>query len=92
MHLHRTSAKFQLRDVGAEPGVDPRRASAFQQYGHLKQQCIIEICDYSSVRHNFGRMSNESFVQYMQDSKVCAMEDWVKVRWINIGGVSWDGK
>lgn len=78
------------RGAGAEPGVDPRRASADAEYGGIKQQCVIELVDYSAVRTSFGRMTNREFVEYMNDSKASAREPWVKVRWINIGGLSWD--
>ena len=76
--------------IGAEPGVDPRRASAHLNYGHIKQNCTIEIVDYSSVRASFGRMENRAFEEFMLDQKASRREPWVKVRWINIGGVSWD--
>lgn len=78
------------RGAGAEPGVDPRRASADAEYGGIKQQCVIELVDYSAVRTSFGRMTNREFVEYMNDSKASVREPWVKVRWINIGGLSWD--
>lgn len=78
------------RGVGAEPGIDPRRASAFVNYGHIKQQCLIEVADYSAVRSSFGRMTNAEFVQFMGNTQASAREPWVKVRWINIGGISWD--
>ncbi|KAJ3519616.1 hypothetical protein NM688_g9275 [Phlebia brevispora] len=83
-------ALLSHRTVGAEPGIDPRRESAFVAYGHIKQQCLIEVVDYSSVRSSFGRMTNQEFVRLMQDDRASAKEPWVKVRWINVGGISWD--
>ncbi|GJE89653.1 magnesium transporter-like protein [Phanerochaete sordida] len=76
--------------VGAEPGIDPRRETAFLQYGHLRQKCLIEVVDYSAVRSSFGRMTNNEFIKLLADPRACAKEPWVKVRWINVGGVSWD--
>lgn len=76
--------------VGAEPGVDPRRASADLQYGHIHKQCEIEITDYSSVRSAIGRMTNREFIELMCDDEASQRPSWVRVRWINIGGVSWD--
>ncbi len=76
--------------VGAEPGVDPRRGSADIQYGGIRQNCVIEVFDYSSVRHSFGRMTNKEFVNFLGDEGASKPEPWVKVRWINIGGMSWD--
>ncbi|KAJ7510487.1 magnesium transporter [Mycena galericulata] len=78
------------RGVGAEPGVDPRRASADAQFGGIKQDCVIEVADYSAVRSSFGRMTNREFVNLMNDPAASEPEPWVKVRWINIGGMSWD--
>jgi len=90
IHLHRSTSIFASRGVGAEPGIDPRRASAFINYGHIKQDCIIEVVDYSAVRSSSGRMTNREFVDLLNDDGASARESWVKVRWINIGGISWD--
>ncbi|TCD67881.1 hypothetical protein EIP91_011815 [Steccherinum ochraceum] len=90
MAMRRTSSLMINRGIGAEPGVDPRRASAFLNYGHIKQQCMIEVVDYSAVRSSFGRMTNTEFVQFMGNAQASAREPWVKVRWINVGGISWD--
>lgn len=78
------------RGVGAEPGIDPRRESAFMNYGHIRQKCLIEVVDYSAVRSSFGRMTNTEFVRLISDERASAREPWVKVRWINVGGISWD--
>ncbi|KAJ7264061.1 hypothetical protein B0H12DRAFT_1102743 [Mycena haematopus] len=90
--LHRGMNLILLsrRGAGAEPGVDPRRASADAQYGGIKQECVIELADYSAVRSSFGRMTNREFVDFLKDPAASAREPWVKVRWINIGGMSWD--
>lgn len=82
---------FVLRDrLGAEPGVDPRRDSAYAAYGHVRQKCVIDVIDYSSIRCSAGRMSNSGFISFLQNDQACALEPWVRVRWINIGGISWD--
>ena len=78
------------RGVGAEPGVDPRRASANLAYGHIRQQCLIEVNDYSTMRTSFGRMTNAEFIRLLDDPSASRREPWVKVRWINVGGISWD--
>ncbi|KAF7351981.1 Magnesium-like protein [Mycena venus] len=78
------------RSAGAEPGIDARRASADADYGGVKQECVIELADYSAVRSSFGRMTNSEFVDLLNDPGASAREPWVKVRWINIGGMSWD--
>ncbi|KAJ7116472.1 hypothetical protein C8R44DRAFT_792640 [Mycena epipterygia] len=88
--MHRGTTVMTGRGVGAEPGVDPRRASADAQFGGIKQDCVIEVADYSAIRSSFGRMTNREFVNFMGDPNASEREPWVKVRWINIGGMSWD--
>ncbi|KAJ7183207.1 magnesium transporter [Mycena filopes] len=90
MAMHRSTNVITGRGVGAEPGVDPRRASADAQFGGIKQDCVIEVADYSVVRSSFGRMTNREFVNFMNDPDASERESWVRVRWINIGGMSWD--
>jgi hypothetical protein len=86
--VHRTATL--RRRPGAEPGVDPHRHSTYAAYGHIRQKCVIDVIDYSSLRCSFGRMSNTGFIQFLQNNQASAREPWVKVRWINIGGISWD--
>ncbi|KAI0327693.1 hypothetical protein GY45DRAFT_1283295 [Cubamyces sp. BRFM 1775] len=90
MAMRRTSSLMTRRGIGAEPGVDPRRASAFLNYGHIRQQCLIEVNDYSTMRTSFGRMTNAEFIRLLADSNASRREPWVRVRWINVGGISWD--
>ncbi|KAI6031228.1 hypothetical protein PISMIDRAFT_88428 [Pisolithus microcarpus 441] len=91
IHLQRTSTLFaRYGSAGAEPGVDPRRRSAYLHYGHIRENCIITLVDYSSVRASVGRMTNREFVSLLNDRQAGEREGWVKVRWINICGVSWD--
>ncbi|KAH7886321.1 hypothetical protein F5I97DRAFT_1879408 [Phlebopus sp. FC_14] len=77
-------------EVGAEPGVDPRRSSAHLHYGHIRQNSLIELVDYSTVRASFGRMTNSEFITLLNDKDAGKRAPWVKVRWINICGISWD--
>lgn len=90
MAMRRTSSLMTRRGIGAEPGVDPRRASAFLNYGHIRQQCLIEVNDYSTMRTSFGRMTNAEFIRLLADRNASHREPWVRVRWINVGGISWD--
>jgi hypothetical protein len=90
--MHRSATLFSGRrtGVGAEPGVDPRRLSADVLYRGIRQECAIEVIDYSSVRCRVSRMANNEFSSLMEDPDSSERESWVKVRWINIGGLSWD--
>ena len=90
IQLRRSSTAMNKITAGAEPGVDPRHSLAYVSYGHIKENCTIEIADYSSVRSSFGKMGNKGFVQFLADPVASKREPWVKVRWINIGGISWD--
>lgn len=90
IHMKRGSSAMSLGGAGAEPGIDPRRSSAYLNYGHIRAKCSIDIVDYSTMRSSFGRMQNKGFVEFMEDPKAFAREPWVRVRWINIGGISWD--
>jgi Mg2+ and Co2+ transporter CorA len=51
---------------------------------------VIELADYSSVRNSSERMTNHEFINYLSNPQASKREPWVKVRWINIGGISWD--
>ncbi|KAK6988181.1 magnesium-like protein [Favolaschia claudopus] len=88
--LHRGTRFIATRNAGAEPGVDPHRANADAEYGEIQQKCIIEVADYSAVRCSLSRMTNQEFVDFMQGSTSNPRQPWVKVRWINIGGISYD--
>jgi hypothetical protein len=35
-------------------------------------------------------MTNSGFIEFLQDARASVREPWVKVRWINVGGISWD--
>jgi hypothetical protein len=76
--------------VGAEPGIDPRRHAAMMQYGHIREECTIDIMEYSTLRFGSRQMRNEEFVNWVTDEQAFAKQSWVKVRWIHIEGISWD--
>ena len=91
--MNRASSAISLGGIGAEPGIDPRRPIVDAQYNHIKQDCEIEIMDYSAIRNTTRKMGNEEFLQFMGDlesDELPHRDPWVKVRWINIGGISWD--
>ena len=88
--VHRTSSNVLAGRVGAEPGVDPRRHGTFAAFKNVHQKCVIDVIDYSSIRCSIGRMTNSGFIQFLQDGQASVREPWAKVRWINVGGISWD--
>jgi Mg2+ and Co2+ transporter CorA len=77
------------RRAGAEPGIDPRRASAIAAYGHIRETCDIQVVDYSSLRSKFHKFDNKGFVDFLQETGA-TKEPWSRARWISIGGISWD--
>ncbi len=72
---------------GSEPGYDPQLPDG----GHAAMQapnanCEITVVDYSSDGMSKKHFGNQGFIEYVKRPK----EDWVKCRWININGLSWD--
>ena len=91
MAMNRTASSIMVGPgVGAEPGVDPRRASANLAYSGIKQKCVIELIDYSTMRTSFGRMTNKEFIRMLRSPAASRRDPWVRVRWINVCGLSWD--
>ena len=96
MSMHRGTSMLLAGggQVGAEPGVDPRRPAVDAAYRHIREDnCGIEIVDYSAVRSTTRTMKNAEFINFMNtptDDGLPPREPWVKVRWINIGGMDWE--
>lgn len=72
---------------GAEPGVDPNKPDG----GHasmpvLRAQCDITVVDFSQERMVTHRLDNESLRDFLAKPQA----KWVKCRWINVNGLSWD--
>ncbi|KAJ7074378.1 magnesium transporter [Mycena amicta] len=72
-------------EIGSEPGVDPFAASSDFQYG--QSPCLIEIWDYSPENVTRTPMTNEGLVHFLQQAPPEASSH---LRWINVGGISWD--
>ncbi|KAJ3856287.1 hypothetical protein EV368DRAFT_32770 [Lentinula lateritia] len=88
--MNRTSTMFTSLGAGAEPGVDPRHHNAELRYRGIRQTCEIRIVDYSSVSMKSASMSNTQLVDMLNDPQVSERPSWAKVRWIDVGGISWD--
>ncbi|TBU38383.1 hypothetical protein BD309DRAFT_1004386 [Dichomitus squalens] len=58
------------------------------------QRCTIEVNDYSATRAGSARRDNDDFFKFLGDEgergASGAREPWVRVRWIDVGGISWD--
>ena len=57
IHLNIASRHLFGRRLGAEPGIDVRKNSAFLDYGHIMQSYLIEVVDYSSTRSSFRKLA-----------------------------------
>jgi hypothetical protein len=83
--------------VGAEPGINPRRTSASENYGHFKQDCIIEVADYTTNDISVKRLGNAEFVELLKEPYPPHHPPHMGstgslrtgVRWVNIGGIDW---
>lgn len=72
---------------GSEPGYDPTLPDG----GHasmpmLSAPCTITVVDFSlddMVKRHFD---NQAFIDFLEQPQ----EPWVKCRWINVNGLSWD--
>ncbi|KAF7337761.1 hypothetical protein MSAN_02249900 [Mycena sanguinolenta] len=89
MAMKRSTTILAAIGAGAEPGIDPRRASMEMQYRSVHKECNVEIVDYSIVSSTFLNMKNAEFVDWCASPR-SKRQPWVKVRWINITGISWD--
>jgi hypothetical protein len=91
-----TSRTFRTVDVtplrpnwhpGQEPGLDPSKLNGGRpQTPTLHEDCQITVVDFSEndmVMHDFDNAKLIDFLDQKQDS-------WIKCRWINVNGLSWD--
>lgn len=72
---------------GSEPGYDP----ALPDGGHasmptLNAPCAITVVDFSHNHIEKHHFENQGFIDYLEKPQ----DSWVKCRWINVNGLSWD--
>lgn len=66
--------------AGQEPGLDPSAT-------HIQhEECQITVVDYSEEDIRIYEHDNASLIKFLEEPQ----EPWVKVRWINVNGLSWD--
>ncbi|KAG8906532.1 hypothetical protein FRC00_012530, partial [Tulasnella sp. 408] len=72
-----------------EPGVNVASDAAAAIYGHIRERCSIDVMDYGPTKFKHTKLTNEELENHIaHESRTRPL--WAKVRWINIGGVSWD--
>jgi hypothetical protein len=86
-HIH--NAFNPANQIGAEPGIDPRRPGSDAAYNHIRDTCEIEVIDYSSTNYKIKQYDNAGFIELMRTTDG-VRPPWAKVRWINVAGISWD--
>lgn len=70
---------------GAEPGVDTSKPIQGHVMG-LDADCQVTVVDFSQDRIAVHELDNTQLVKFLDTPK----PDWVKCRWINVNGLSWD--
>lgn len=74
---------------GGEPGIDTSATpdGQFLRNGSpLHEECEILVADFSQDHFQMHRLDNRTLITFMQHPR----PDWVKCRWINVNGLSWD--
>jgi hypothetical protein len=71
---------------GAEPGVDTSKPDGGHDMGGLHAECQITIVDFSQERIEVHDFDNTEMIDFLEEPQ----PSWVKCRWINVNGLSWD--
>ncbi|KAI1497783.1 hypothetical protein F5X99DRAFT_395795 [Biscogniauxia marginata] len=72
---------------GAEPGIDPSKPDGGQDsVPDLHTQCQITVVDFSQEDLQIHELNNAQLVEFIKQPQ----PSWVKCRWINVNGLSWD--
>ncbi|KZV62792.1 hypothetical protein PENSPDRAFT_692194 [Peniophora sp. CONT] len=87
--LRRVQYLQRLQDrLSREPRLDTHLKPSEETYGKIHEACVIQVTDYSSEDMDNGeKMSNAEFVAWAATSR---RPKEMKVRWINVAGISWD--
>lgn len=78
---------------GQEPGLDPNKENGGrEQKPELHEECDITVVDYSEDDMEMRHLDNASLGKWIEreQAKEGGRDKWVKCRWININGLSWD--
>jgi Mg2+ and Co2+ transporter CorA len=52
----------------------------------LYEKCQITVVDYSEDDMEMHDFNNDELIEFLKTKQ----EDWIKCRWINVNGLSWD--
>ncbi len=74
---------------GQEPGLDPQKKNGGRaEVPVLQADCEITVVDYSEDDMVMHHLDNASLPGWLE--KEGKKDEWVKCRWINVNGLSWD--
>ncbi|KAI0377095.1 hypothetical protein F5Y04DRAFT_265016 [Hypomontagnella monticulosa] len=72
---------------GAEPGIDPLKPDGGQDTTpDLHAECQITVVDFSQDNLQIHELDNAGLIDFVKKPQ----PGWVKCRWINVNGLSWD--
>ncbi len=74
---------------GQEPGIDTSTPDGGQhrtQLHNLHQDCDITVVDFSEAKMKMRHLTNATLGGYLNEER----PEWVRCRWINVNGLSWD--
>ncbi|KAI1378386.1 hypothetical protein F4677DRAFT_413099 [Hypoxylon crocopeplum] len=72
---------------GAEPGIDPSKPDGGQDSTPgLHADCQITVVDFSQDNLQIHELGNAELIAFVKKPQ----PGWVKCRWINVNGLSWD--
>ncbi|KAI1085436.1 hypothetical protein F5B20DRAFT_518333 [Whalleya microplaca] len=72
---------------GAEPGLDPLKPNGGQEtMPDLHAACQITVVDFSQQDLQIHELDNAELIEFVK----MPQPKWVKCRWINVNGLSWD--
>ncbi|KAI1410539.1 hypothetical protein F5Y13DRAFT_181239 [Hypoxylon sp. FL1857] len=72
---------------GAEPGIDPLKPDGGQEsVPNLQADCQITVVDFSQDDLQVHELDNNQLIEFVKQPQ----PSWVKCRWINVNGLSWD--
>ncbi|KAK0123672.1 hypothetical protein ONS95_008684 [Cadophora gregata] len=73
--------------AGQEPGLDPSKPNGGRtEVPTFHEQCQITIVDFSEENMVGYELDNEQLIKFLDEKQ----DSWVKCRWINVNGLSWD--
>jgi hypothetical protein len=78
------STDYQDEAPGQEPGLDPNET--LDSRVNLHTNCGITVVDFSEDDIKQFELDNSGLIGFLD----CPREEWVRVRWINCNGLSWD--